>query len=118
MNKRGQGGSELRVQEVKAHHHRTAGVCQLSAGKLRCQSSYGAELRLHGPNVLGVRIYWLVPSSSGGNCSPYFQINQGSSKPRNNRGTKVRGCANNRQSQPRKKRSAQSGITIWSPVRK
>jgi hypothetical protein len=48
----------------------------------------------------------------GGKLSPYFQSNHGSSKPRDNRGTKVRGCADNRQNQPRKTRSAQSGIAI------
>jgi hypothetical protein len=48
----------------------------------------------------------------GGKLFPYFQSNHGSSKPRDNRGTKVRGCANNRQNQPRKARSAQSGIAI------
>ena len=37
MNKRGQGGSELRVQEKRSHDRATGRICQLSAEKLRCQ---------------------------------------------------------------------------------
>src|SRR5262249_36585288 len=38
INKRGQGGSELRVQGKIVRHPASVGFCQVSAGKLRCQS--------------------------------------------------------------------------------
>lgn len=37
MNKRGQGGSELRVQGKRSHDRAAARICQLSAEKLKCQ---------------------------------------------------------------------------------
>jgi hypothetical protein len=75
-------------------------------------SSVVRRLPKSGISQMSISALDLYSRFIGGKFSPYFQSNHGSSKPRHNRGTKVRGCANNRQNHPRKTRSAQSGIAI------
>ena len=71
----------------------------------RPSSHFGSDYRLLISDLL-------TTARIGGNFSPYFQINHGNSKARESRGMKMLGCATNRQSQPRKNRSAQSGIAL------